>query len=69
MPAASIGVSTSSPAVATGNDTPHINGGTDGLGTSGKVIFPKLPDFELAGKDSFGLRTARLSLSLLHCAI
>lgn len=39
MPAASVAISTDGPALANGNDASHMNGGTDGLSTSGKVLF------------------------------
>ena len=50
MPAASVGVSASGPALANGDDTSHMNGGTDGLGTSGKVVFQNYLTFSLLAK-------------------
>ena len=38
MPAASVAVSTGGSALANDDDASHMNGITDGLGTSGKVV-------------------------------
>lgn len=58
MPAASVGVSTSGPALTNGDDASHMNGGTDGLGTSGKVTSQTCLTLSLPAKEAL--------LSALH---